>query len=168
MAATAAPPTSARKRRARTATVSAIATAALLVIAGAAFVLTRMNANSSGLIGGMIVTGAPAAPDFTLTDQNGKQVTLSSYHGKTVALTFLYTHCPDVCPLIATTMATADKRLGADQGQLEMLAVSVDPLGDTPPAVLKFDDDRGLTGVANWHYLGGSPAQLEKVWQAYG
>ncbi|HEU0168016.1 MAG TPA: SCO family protein, partial [Chloroflexota bacterium] len=47
-------------------------------------------------------------------------------------------------------------------------AVSVDPLGDTPPAVLKFDDDRGLTGVANWHYLGGSPAQLEKVWQAYG
>ena len=146
--------------------MGAIATVALLAIAALAFVLTRLGSNPNGLAGA-IVNGSPQAPDFTLIDQHGKQVTMSTFRGKTVALTFLYTHCPDVCPLIASTMGTADRRL-TDSSQVEMMAVSVDPLGDTPPAIARFDDDRGLTNLSNWHYLTGSPSQLQAVWQAYG
>jgi len=122
---------------------------------------------SHGDLAGATIDGSPPAPDFTLIDQNGKQVSLHDYRGKAVALTFLYTHCPDVCPLIASTLGQADRRL-QNPGQVEMLAVSVDPQGDTPPAIHKFDDDRGLAELGNWHYVTGAASQLAKVWADYG
>src|SRR5438046_6410395 len=52
--------------------------------------------------------GATNAPDFTLTDGlSGRAITLSGQRGQIVALTFLYTNCPDVCPLTATQFRAA-------------------------------------------------------------
>lgn len=141
---------------------------ALGVVLVAAFAGSRLLGGSKPSIAGATVNGSPAAPDFTLIDQNGKQVALHDYKGKVVALTFLYTHCPDVCPLIATSLGQTDRKLASAQGQVEMLAVSVDPLGDTPPSIHKFDDDHGVSDLGNWHYLSGSPSQLARVWADYG
>ena len=58
---------------------------------------------------------------------------LAGYRGKAVFVTFLYTHCPDVCPLIASQLHNALSRLGSKAGQVQLVAVSVDPRGDTPP-----------------------------------
>ncbi|HLQ33339.1 MAG TPA: SCO family protein [Chloroflexota bacterium] len=145
----------------------AIGAIALATAVIAAFGITRLTANRPRVVGAT-VNGAPAAPDFTLIDHHGRQIALHELRGKTVALTFIYTHCPDVCPLIASTLGTADRRLGAQGAKVELLAVSVDPAGDTPLSVQKFNADRGLADLANWHYLTGSPSQLAKVWQVYG
>ena len=107
------------------------------------------------------------APDFTLTDGvSGNSVTLSSLRKNTVALAFLYTRCPDVCPLTAGQFRAAQRALGDDASKVEFVAVSVDPEGDTPAAVRQFSDLHDLS--ERWHYLVGPRPQLEAVWALYG
>jgi protein SCO1/2 len=107
------------------------------------------------------------APDFTLTDGvTGDTVTLSSLRGSVVALAFLYTRCPDVCPLTATQFRAAQKELGGDAARVRFVAVSVDPDGDTPTAVRAFSAAHDLS--TSWHYLIGPRAQLQHVWGLYG
>src|SRR5437868_1752430 len=60
------------------------------------------------------VNNRPPASDFTLTNQFGQQESLSGFRGKPVALTFIYTNCVDVCPLIAWNMHLAYEQLGND------------------------------------------------------
>ena len=106
------------------------------------------------------------APDFALRDQDGRLVRLSAQRGRTVLLTFLYTSCPDVCPLIATQLSTAVRALPpAERGRVRILAVSVDPNGDTPPAVTKFLRERHA--VPQLRFLTGTKAQLAPVWQSW-
>jgi protein SCO1/2 len=111
--------------------------------------------------------GATDAPNFTLTDGvSGRAVTLSAQHGQVVALTFLYTNCPDVCPLTATRFRSAQTELQGDADRVRFIAVSVDPDRDTPQAVQAFSSAHGL--ASNWFYLVGGRAQLAPVWAAYG
>ena len=105
------------------------------------------------------------APDFRLKDQHGTVVSTSALRGKVVALTSLYTHCPDACPLIADMVHKAYQRLGEGARRVALVAVSVDPRGDTPEAVRTF--------LATHHveqeltYLTGSFAELKAVWRSY-
>jgi protein SCO1/2 len=108
-----------------------------------------------------------AAPDFTLTDGiTGKSLTLSSLRTNTVALAFLFTRCPDVCPLTAGQFRAAQRSLGEDASKVTFVAVSVDPEGDTPAAVREFSVLHDL--AQGWHFLIGPRAQLEAVWVRYG
>jgi protein SCO1/2 len=107
------------------------------------------------------------APDFMLTDaMTGRQVALSSLRGSVVALAFLYTRCPDVCPLTAAQFRAAQTQLGDDAARVRLVAISVDPDGDTPAAVKAFSDAHDLKD--NWRYLIGPRGLLESVWSAYG
>lgn len=111
--------------------------------------------------------GSGPAPDFTLTDgRTAAPVALSSLRGKVVVLSFLYTRCPDICPLTAEHFRVTQEGLGDDADDVVFIAVSTDPAHDTPPAVQAFSDDHRLS--ENWHYLIGSRAQLATVWSAYG
>ena len=109
-----------------------------------------------------------AAPDFTLVDGiSGRPTTLSAQQGKVVVLAFLYTHCPDVCPLTAEEFRQAQQKLTDDERDRTIfVAVSVDPRQDTPEAVQGFARDHGL--VKNFVFLIGGAAQLQPVWSAYG
>jgi protein SCO1 len=113
--------------------------------------------------------GAPLtrmrAPAFTLRDQNGKRISLAGERGSYVVVAFLYTHCKDVCPLIANELNTALRELRTASHPIKVLAVSVDPRGDTPAAVRSFVKRHHL--ISRFHYLIGSRAQLEHVWAAY-
>ena len=107
------------------------------------------------------------APDFTLSDGiTGDAVTLSSLRGSVIAMAFLYTRCPDVCPLTAAKFRAAQTQLGGDASRVRFIAVSVDPEGDTPAAVRAFSAAHALS--ENWHYLIGPRAALAAVWSAYG
>jgi protein SCO1 len=108
---------------------------------------------------------AEPAPDFVLHDQNGKRIRLSSLRGRTVLVTFLYTHCPDVCPLIATNLGAAVRRLGPLGKNVRVLAVSVDPVGDTQAAARTFVTEKRLP--PQFHFLVGMRAELAHVWRAY-
>ena len=90
------------------------------------------SAPADGLAG-FRVTPVEPAPGLSLRDYRGKLVNLSAYRGKAVLVTFLYTHCPDVCPLITSNLRVAQAKLGAEASKLQIVAVSVDPHGDTPP-----------------------------------
>jgi protein SCO1/2 len=81
-------------------------------------------------------------------------------------MAFLYTHCPDVCPLTAAQFRAAQTQLGVDAARVRFLAVSVDPEGDTPAAVTAFSVAHDLKD--NWRYLIGPRAALAAVWSAYG
>jgi protein SCO1 len=106
------------------------------------------------------------SPDFALRDSTGKLVRLSQFKGKAVLLTFIYDHCPDVCPLIVGNLHTALLKLGSQAGKVQIVAVSVDPKGDTPRTVKAFLAAHEMTG--RMEYLIGSLNQLAPVWKSYG
>lgn len=111
--------------------------------------------------------GRQQAPDFTLSDGlSGAAVRLSTLRPNVVALAFLYTQCPDVCPLTAENFRQAQEKLGPDASKVVFVAVSVDPDHDTPAAVRTFSSAHRLE--RSWHFLIGSAAALRSVWVAYG
>jgi protein SCO1/2 len=105
------------------------------------------------------------APPLSLHDANGRAVSLAAQRGRYVLVTFLYVHCPDVCPLIAQNLNQTLRRLGPDRARVRVLAVSVDPKGDTPASVRTYIRQRGL--LAQFQYLIGSPAALRRTWAAW-
>src|SRR5947209_7637129 len=119
--------------------------------------------NSSGLQGTDL--GGTPAPDFRLTDQFGKPISLSQFKGKPVILTFLYTHCPDQCPLTAEKLHAVMLNLGSDAQKVAVLAVSTDPKGDTTAAALNFSKVHKMENY--WHYLVGTHDQLSPIWSSY-
>ena len=74
-----------------------------------------------------------AAPEFALTSQDGAEVTLASLRGKVVAVTFIYTSCPDVCPMLTDKLARVQDALGRDFGsRIAFVSITTDPERDTP------------------------------------
>jgi protein SCO1/2 len=152
------------RRRTRSLGRLAVLAAALAIAAAVA----GCGGSSSDRVAfsGTPVPGTPQAPDFTLVDQSGTHVALSQQRGRLVLLTFLYTHCPDVCPLIAQNLNTVLRNLpAADAARVRVLAVSVDPAGDTPQAVRSFVQRHRL--LPAFRYLTGSRSELEQIWGDY-
>lgn len=104
------------------------------------------------------------ASDFTLHDQDGKAVSVSAFHGHVVAITFLDSHCKQLCPLEADQLAQAQRALGT-AAKLTVLVVSVAPATDTPESERAFAALHHWTG--EWHWLMGAPEQMAAVWKAY-
>jgi protein SCO1/2 len=102
--------------------------------------------------------------DFTLSDEDGKPISLRQYRGQVVVLTFMYSTCQDTCPVTATTIRGALDDLGHD---VPTLAVSVDPANDTRDTAEAFLVKRGLSG-GRMHFLLGTRSQLAPIWHAYG
>ena len=109
------------------------------------------------------LTPTKPAPDFTLQNSHGQNVTLSQFHGKAVLLTFIYAHCPDVCPLIVSNLHNALGTMGPQASKAQVVAVSVDPKGDTPTAVNEFIKAHEMTG--KMQYLIGTKKKLVPVWK---
>ena len=105
------------------------------------------------------------APNFALEDQSGKTITVTSQRGHWLVVTFLYTHCPDVCPLIAAHLNGALTSAAGRRAQLRVIAVSVDPERDTLAAVRRYAVTHRLAPTFHWAI--GSRAQLARVWRAY-
>ena len=103
------------------------------------------------------------APPLKLEDSLGKPVNIDDYRGKAVLVTFLYDHCPDICPIIVSNLRAAQNELGPQAQDMQIIAVSVDPKGDTPKTVNAFLKVHQMTG--RMKYLIGSPAELGKVWK---
>ena len=103
-----------------------------------------------------------AAHGFTLSDQYGRRVSLASYRGRVVMLSFLYPTCGSVCVLIAEQIRGALDELGR---AVPVLIVSAEPAADSPARVRRFLSQVSLSGRAL--YLSGTRAQLEPLWRAY-
>jgi len=102
------------------------------------------------------------APDFALTDERGRRVSMRSYRGRPVIVSFLYSTCRDSCPLQAQQIKGALNEMGSD---VPALAVSVDPPRDTRRNAAAFLSKQRMTGRLRW--VLGTRAQLAPVWKAY-
>jgi protein SCO1/2 len=97
----------------------------------------------------------------------GQPVNIDQYRGKAVLVTFLYTNCPDICPLITSNLRVAQNLMGAKTAsKVQIIAVSVDPKGDTRKAVASFLARHEMTG--RMQYLVGDAHELARVWKAWG
>jgi protein SCO1/2 len=114
-----------------------------------------------------LLTPVQSAPALALHNYFGQPVNIDSYKGKAVLVTFLYTNCPDVCPLITSNLRVALNLMGPKAAsKVQIIAVSVDPRGDTPKAVAAFLAKHEMTG--RMQYLIGSATELARVWKAWG
>ena len=118
--------------------------------------------------GGVRQLDGRAAPDFTLTDQNGARLTLSKLRGNLVLLTFLDPVCSDNCPLIANQLAAAVRAAGARAEHVQVVAVDANPVFHGVPDVQTFTREHGLSAMPSWHFVTGSLAQLTPVLRSYG
>jgi protein SCO1 len=108
-----------------------------------------------------------AAPPLLLRNYLGQRVNIAQYRGKALLVTFIYDHCPDVCPLIVAKLRVAQNLMGPrTAARAQIIAVSVDPRGDTPKTVAAFLKVHEMTG--RMQYLIGSARELGQVWQRWG
>jgi protein SCO1/2 len=93
-------------------------------------------------------------PDFSLDDATGKPVALSDLRGKVIVLHFIYTSCPDVCPLHAEKIAEVQKMINITpmKDQVAFISITTDPEQDTPAVLRSYGSLHGLD-AANWMFL---------------
>ena len=98
------------------------------------------------------------APEFTLQDANGRRIGLSDFAGKVVVLNFVYTNCPDVCPLHSEAIASIQEAINPTpmKGLVQFVTITTDPRRDTPAVMKTYGSAHGLDPV-NWVFLTSGP-----------
>jgi cytochrome oxidase Cu insertion factor (SCO1/SenC/PrrC family) len=103
------------------------------------------------------------APDFTLPDQAGQSVSLSSLRGKEVLITFMDPQCTAQCPIMGQQLGSVEKSLPAGVRPV-LLIVSV-AAGRSGADVATFTSH--VSWQPGWHWLLGNQGQLQAVWAMY-
>jgi len=157
------------RRRAALSLLAAGALAALLAGCGSSGSNQVQHVTATGPLRGVSSIPAPlqgaTAPRIRQTDDRGGTLDTNALRGTPYAVTFLYANCPDVCPLITQEIVTSLKDIGGDAQRVAIVAVSVDPHGDTRENVASFLKRHGAPD--NFHYVIGSQQQLKPVWRSY-
>lgn len=105
------------------------------------------------------------SPRTSGTDHLGRPVEVP-LQGRPAVVTFLFANCPTVCPLVGSEISRSLDRLApAERRAVDVVAISVDPKGDTPRAVTRFLRTHRLTG--RMRYLVGTRQTLEPVWEQW-
>lgn len=147
------------------------ATTCLLLAGLGVLLVSRINAQTdappvvqsakSPFRGGTMPPGV-RAPQFRLTDQNAKPVSMAEYKGRPVVVTYLYTHCKETCPIQAQMIRGALDDLGHD---IPALAISVDPFRDTPASAKAFNRKAKMTGRLRW--VLGTRRELQPLYRGF-
>jgi protein SCO1/2 len=108
------------------------------------------------------------APGFTLTSQDGAQVSLADLRGKVAAVTFIFTRCTATCPVLTPMMSLVQERLGRDFGtKIAFASITVDPEHDTPEMLKLYAQAYGAD-VPGWSFLTGPPPVIAELTRRYG
>ncbi|MEC7948543.1 MAG: SCO family protein [Myxococcota bacterium] len=104
-------------------------------------------------------------PSFSLVSHAGAPFTNADLAGDVVVLDFIFTRCPDVCPLMTTQMVALQRALPARPfggPRLQLVSVSVDPMHDTPPVLQAYAERYGAD-LGPWTFLTGSPGDISAL-----
>jgi protein SCO1 len=108
------------------------------------------------------------APAFALDSSQGARITLAELRGKVLALSFIFTTCTDRCPILTAKLAEIARTLGSDfDKRYAFVAISVDPLNDTPARLQDYAVAHGVDGPG-WVFLTGAPGPIGEVVRRYG
>jgi cytochrome oxidase Cu insertion factor (SCO1/SenC/PrrC family)/thiol-disulfide isomerase/thioredoxin len=144
-------------------TVLVVVVIGALLTSGSSSPPTSSLATNPDLDPGTRLSGS--APDFTLTDQFDRPVSLHSFRGKVVILAFNDSECTTVCPLTTTAMVEAKSMLGSAGSRVQLLGIDANPSATAVRDVRAYSELHGM--VHQWHFLTGSLPQLKRVWSAY-
>jgi protein SCO1/2 len=129
----------------------------------------RLLQDAMGAAATPLPLGRPV-PDFTLTDQIRRRVSLSQFRGKVVALNFIYTSCvlPQFCYRLANHFSVVQKRFSERmRGELVMLTITFDPARDTPERLAEYARQWNAD-PATWRFLTGNTQEIERVCRLFG
>ncbi|MGE3465594.1 MAG: SCO family protein, partial [Pyrinomonadaceae bacterium] len=115
-------------------------------------------------------------PDFTLTDQDGKKLSLSDLRGRSLALTFIYARCPlaDYCIRMSANFSDLANLINKDEelkAKHALLSISFDPENDTPAKLRSYGLGylgKGATDLGVWHLAVGKDAEVRKIADFFG
>ncbi|MEX0961054.1 MAG: SCO family protein [Burkholderiales bacterium] len=122
----------------------------------------------------MAYAGAPAplpkigtAPEFRLTDQDGRPFSLRALRGRVAVVTFIFTSCSSTCPVLTAKLVNIQRSLGPDTPRVHFVGITVDPLHDSP-AVLRRYAKAFSAPRERFSFLTGPIPDIERVVRAYG
>jgi protein SCO1/2 len=109
-----------------------------------------------------------AAPAFALDSSSGARVTLTDLRGKVLVLSFVFTTCTDSCPILTAKLVAIARALGGDfEARYAFVAISVDPLHDTPARLRDYAAAHGAD-APGWYFLTAAASELGAVVRRYG
>ena len=143
--------------------------------------ITTITEGGAKLTPTTVVPGEPKPgdeiPDFELVNQDGRRIHLAQYRGQALALTFVYTRCPqpDQCTLMSTNFATIDRELQAQSdvyAKTHLLTISFDPDYDTPKVMRsygashteRYSDEK----FQHWEFATGTAEQVKRIAEYFG
>jgi len=154
------PPPRGPSRRLLFGIIGMIGVAAVAAIA--VVLLVAASSDDSLDLNAMPIQPSRDAPLTEGTGYDGTPVSAPT-PGRPALVTFLFANCPDVCPMISETIRQALERVGPEADKVDVVAISVDPEGDTPAAVRDFLTVHRLQGRMD--YLIGTRAELTPIWK---
>jgi protein SCO1 len=111
---------------------------------------------------------ADGLPKVSLTDQNGRAISLSSLKGKPALVAFIHTSCEGPCELITTKMKSVARSLGPGfKSDVTMISITTDPKEDGARELLAYAKAQGVD-ADGWVFLTGSPAAIRRLLDLYG
>jgi cytochrome oxidase Cu insertion factor (SCO1/SenC/PrrC family) len=152
--------------------IAGVCAIGVVLVGAAPMAVASINPHADPIVS-QAIDGTPdvvnyPAPAFALVNQHGARVTLGSFRGKAVALAFLDPVCVSDCPIIAQELRAADAMLGSEAGQVQLVAVVINPVYRSQAYLAAFDQQEGLNHLSNWDFLTGSASSLQSVWNHFG
>ena len=105
-----------------------------------------------------------AINEFSLIKPDGNVTNLSDYEGQVLIVSFIYSRCPDVCPVGSSNLRWISQQLGEDyEVNFSIVSITVDPWWDSQNVLGQYATERNLS----WPHLTGDVATLEPVWESF-
>jgi protein SCO1/2 len=140
-------------------------------------VIARQSGNPAAMPAVVVAKEGDEVPNFTLRNQDDREIRIHNYRGKALLLTFIYTRCPvpDYCTLMSNNFAQIDRDLGQDAelyAETHLLSVSIDPDYDTAKVLRSYGSAH--TGryeketFAHWEFAAGTKDQVKEIAGFFG
>jgi protein SCO1/2 len=140
-------------------------------------IIVKQSANTSGMPTVVQAKEGDEVPNYTLRNQDNREIRMQNYHGKALLLTFIYTRCPipDYCVLMSNNFAQVDRALGQDRELYEkthLLSISIDPAYDTPQVLRSYGaahtERYQNETFAHWEFATGADEEIKKMAGFFG
>lgn len=140
-------------------------------------IIVKQSTNPSTLPAVVTAKEGDEIPNYTLRNQNDREIRIQNYRGKVLLLTFIYTRCPipDYCTLMSNNFAQIDRALGQDPelySKTHLLSVSIDPAYDTPEVMRSYGgahtERYQNETFAHWEFAVAKDDETKKMAEFFG
>ena len=102
--------------------------------------------------------------DFSLMNFDGNMTNLSDFEGQVLIVSFVYSRCPDVCPIVSANLRWVAEQLPDDYGtNFSIIAITVDPWWDTSSVLA----DYAMRQAIDWPHLTGEVEAMQPIWESF-